>query len=128
MKKRTEILTCTEEGKVDVLVGTHALIQEDVVFSRLGLAVIDEQHRFGVRQRTDLGSIHPSPDVLVMTATPIPRSLALTLYGDLKISMIETMPPGRQNISTFYVPENKREGMILLGVNKGRQSVYFVAP
>ncbi|RDV84482.1 ATP-dependent DNA helicase RecG [Ammonifex thiophilus] len=90
-------------GDIDIVIGTHALIQEEVNFHRLGLVVIDEQHRFGVRQRTVLRQKGEAPDVLVMTATPIPRTLALTLYGDLDLSVIDSLPPGRQPVKTVWI-------------------------
>lgn len=100
--QRAEILDQTRRGDIDILVGTHALIQEDVTFANLGLVVIDEQHRFGVRQRAALAAKGDNPDTLVMTATPIPRTLALTAYGNLDISVIDQLPPAesrsRQNI------------------------------
>ncbi|HND56772.1 MAG TPA: ATP-dependent DNA helicase RecG, partial [Pirellulaceae bacterium] len=87
-------------GEIDVAVGTHALIQAGVVFPKLGLVVIDEQHRFGVVQRAELIRRGYNPDVLVMTATPIPRSLAMTVYGDLDVSVIDELPPGRTPVTT----------------------------
>ena len=87
-----------------MVIGTHALVQEDVAFRELGLAIIDEQHRFGVLQRATLRAKGLHPDVLVMTATPIPRTLALTTYGDLDVSVMREMPPGRQPIATTARP------------------------
>jgi len=98
-----------KSGEIDVVVGTHALIQEGVEFKKLGLCVIDEQHKFGVTQRGVLRKKGLNPDVLVMTATPIPRTLALTVYGDLDISIIRELPSGRKPISTYWVEEEKRE-------------------
>ena len=92
-----------------MVIGTHALVQEDVAFRELGLAVIDEQHRFGVLQRATLRAKGLHPDVLVMTATPIPRTLALTTYGDLDVSVMREMPPGRQPIATIARPESRRD-------------------
>jgi ATP-dependent DNA helicase RecG len=118
------------EGKIDAVVGTHALIQENVKFKNLGLAVIDEQHRFGVLQRAELQSRGYNIDVLVMTATPIPRSLAMTVYGDLDISIIDELPPGRSPVKTVVLGEDKREGIyrgIKREVDLGRQ-VYVVYP
>lgn len=96
-------------GEINVVVGTHALIQEEVKFNNLGLVIIDEQHRFGVRQRALLSQKGEAPDVLVMTATPIPRTLALTAYGDLDISIINEMPPGRKPVKTRYLPRSYRQ-------------------
>ncbi len=96
------------QGEIDLVVGTHALIQEGVEFARLGLAVVDEQHRFGVEQRAALRQKGQHPHLLVMTATPIPRTLALTLYGDLDLSVIDEMPPGRQEIKTRYLQPQQR--------------------
>jgi ATP-dependent DNA helicase RecG len=118
------------EGEIDAVIGTHALIQESVVFSKLGLAVIDEQHRFGVLQRAELRARGYNPDVLVMTATPIPRSLAMTVYGDLDVSVIDELPPGRTPIKTVVVGEDKRGGVyrgIVREIELGRQ-VYIVYP
>jgi ATP-dependent DNA helicase RecG len=111
-------------------VGTHALVQEATAFARLGLAVVDEQHRFGVEQRKALGAKGESPDVLLMTATPIPRSLALTLYGDLDLSVLDERPPGRQPITTALRPESARERVLQFidrELEKGRQA-YVVYP
>src|SRR5690606_19649923 len=108
-RERDELYERVADGEVDVLVGTHALIENDLEFKRLGLAVIDEQHRFGVEQRARLVQRGRNPHLLVMTATPIPRSLALTLYGDLDLSVIDELPPGRQPIKTRAVPPDKRE-------------------
>ena len=113
-----------------LVVGTHALVQEATLFARLGLAVVDEQHRFGVEQRKALGAKGESPDVLLMTATPIPRSLALTLYGDLDLSILDERPPGRQPITTALRPESARERVLQFvdrEVGKGRQA-YVVYP
>lgn len=118
------------EGDIDLIIGTHAIIQDAVKFSRLGLAVVDEQHRFGVLQRAQLRAAGYNPDILVMTATPIPRSLAMTVYGDLDVSTIDELPPGRTPIKTVVVGEDKREGVyrgIDREVSQGRQ-VYIVYP
>ena len=117
-------------GAAQIVVGTHALIEENVKFKRLGLAIIDEQHRFGVMQRSTLTSKGYEPDVLVMTATPIPRTLALTVYGDLDVSVIDEMPPGRSPIITrLYFETRRREAYQFLEseLKKGRQ-VYVVYP
>ena len=117
-------------GEWDVVIGTHALITEGVEYKKLGLTVTDEQHRFGVRQRTELSRKGEAPNVLVMSATPIPRTLSLILYGDLDISIIDELPPGRKGVKTRIVPEDKRQGMygfLRSEVQKGRQ-VYVVCP
>jgi ATP-dependent DNA helicase RecG len=117
-------------GQIDIVVGTHALIQEGIRFGNLGLVVIDEQHRFGVLQRAALRKKARNPDVLVMTATPIPRTLAMTLYGDLDYSVIDTLPPGRIPVETrLFHPAGKRliYEAISREVRKGRQ-VYVVYP
>src|ERR1043166_6125786 len=117
-------------GEVHAVIGTHALIQEAVKFGNLGLAVIDEQHRFGVMQRAELRSRGMNPDVLVMTATPIPRSLAMTVYGDLDVSIIDELPPGRTPIETMVFGEDQRlevKKLITREVKAGRQ-VYVVYP
>jgi ATP-dependent DNA helicase RecG len=117
-------------GDVHAIIGTHALIQESVQFHKLGLIVIDEQHRFGVLQRAELRARGFNPDVLVMTATPIPRSLAMTAYGDLDVSVIDELPPGRTPIKTVVVGEDQRAGVykgVEREVRAGRQ-VYVVYP
>ncbi|MDQ6785880.1 MAG: ATP-dependent DNA helicase RecG [Acidobacteriota bacterium] len=117
-------------GDVHAVIGTHAVIQDAVEFEKLGLAVIDEQHRFGVMQRAELTARGLRPDILVMTATPIPRSLAMTVYGDLEVSVIDELPPGRTPIKTVVVGEDKRDGVykgIEREVKLGRQ-VYIVYP
>lgn len=130
-KRRTEVLNALADGSVNIIVGTHALIEDNVVFKRLGLAVIDEQHRFGVAQRARLWkkSERP-PHILVMTATPIPRTLAMTLYGDLDVSVIDELPPGRKPIVTIHKYNNQMTSLyagIAKQINEGRQ-VYFVFP
>src|SRR5437763_11997754 len=117
-------------GEVHAVVGTHSLIQEAVSFTKLGLVVIDEQHRFGVLQRAALRERGFSPDVLVMTATPIPRSLAMTVYGDLDVSVIDELPPGRTPIKTVVVGEDQRGG-VYKGVERevrGGRQAYVVYP
>ncbi len=117
-------------GEVDIVVGTHALIQEGVAFYRLGLVVVDEQHRFGVLQRTALRQKAHNPHVLVMTATPIPRTLALTLYGDLDISVIDELPPGRQEIKTYLLGREHRQrayDFVRKQIQAGRQA-FIVCP
>jgi ATP-dependent DNA helicase RecG len=108
---RSEALEHIRSGEADIIIGTHALIQEDVDFKKLGLVVIDEQHRFGVLQRATLRNKGLSSDVLVMTATPIPRTLAMTVYGDLDVSVIDEMPPGKKPVRTVVMGENKREAV-----------------
>ena len=117
-------------GEINSVIGTHAVIQDSVEFEKLGLAVVDEQHRFGVVQRAQLRSRGFNPDILVMTATPIPRSLAMTVYGDLDVSIIDELPPGRTPVKTVVVGEDKREGVykgIEREIELGRQ-VYIVYP
>jgi len=99
-----------EKTNFDLLVGTHALIHKRARFKKLGLVIIDEQHRFGVKQRAKLIKKKTTPHLLTMTATPIPRTIALTLYGDLDLSVIDQLPPGRQVIKTWVVPPRKRKG------------------
>ena len=127
---RGRVLRALSRGEIDLLVGTHALIQEAVNFKSLGLAIVDEQHRFGVLQRDALRQKGTRPDTLVMTATPIPRSLALTLYGDLDLSVIDELPPGRQEIRTKVYPLGKRDAVyreVRKEVEAGRQA-YVVYP
>ncbi|HWX24904.1 MAG TPA: ATP-dependent DNA helicase RecG, partial [Vicinamibacteria bacterium] len=112
VKGRDETLRALASGKAQIVVGTHALIQEGVRFHRLGLAVVDEQHRFGVLQREDLMRKGYDSDVLVMTATPIPRTLALTAYGDLDTSIIDERPPGRTPIRTLHLPSSARREVV----------------
>ncbi len=118
-------------GKTDIVVGTHALIEDDVVFRSLGLAIIDEQHRFGVEQRSKLLNKGNNTHLLVMTATPIPRSLAMTLYGDLDISVIDEMPPGRKEIVTRWIKDDKRFELydfIKKRINEMGDQVYVIYP
>src|SRR5205085_8735280 len=112
-------------GLVKVVIGTHALLEADVEFAKLGLAVVDEQHRFGVEQRQKLLEKGGHPDVLVMTATPIPRTLALTVYGDLDVSVIDEMPPGRKPIVTKHVEQARVEqvySFLKKQIDTGRQA------
>ena len=131
--ERREIHAGLEDGSIGIIVGTHALIEDNVVFNNLGLAIIDEQHRFGVEQRAKLWrktTCGALPHVLVMTATPIPRTLAMTLYGDLDVSVIDELPPGRKPVRTMHVTEGKRPEMYQFMRNeiaKGRQ-VFIVYP
>lgn len=129
-KEKKQIINDIKMGNIDVIIGTHALIQEDVEFSNLGLVITDEQHRFGVRQRAILASKGKAPDILVMTATPIPRTLALILYGDLDISIIDELPAGRKKIQTYAVNSNMRKRVyefVKKQINQGRQA-YIVCP
>ncbi|HEX3033487.1 MAG TPA: ATP-dependent DNA helicase RecG, partial [Bacillota bacterium] len=129
-KAKQQLLADIRSGLVQIVIGTHALIQEGVEIKRLGLAIIDEQHRFGVRQRGLLQQKGYNPDVLVMTATPIPRTLALTVYGDLDLSVIDELPPGRKPVKTMWVTPAKSKSMYqFVGqqVAEGRQ-VYVVCP
>ena len=129
-KKKEDILQRLENGEIDIIIGTHALIEENVKFKNLGLVVTDEQHRFGVKQRSKIASKGNNPDVLVMTATPIPRTLALILYGDLDISIIDELPPNRKKIETFAVRKDMTDrvnAFIKKQIDEGRQA-YIVCP
>ena len=128
--EREQALRKIASGEAACVIGTHALIQESVRFSRLGLAVTDEQHRFGVQQRMSMQDKGVRPDVLVMSATPIPRTLALLLYGDLDLSVIDAMPPGRLPVRTRRIPEEKRKDMYayLIREAKADNRAYVVCP
>jgi ATP-dependent DNA helicase RecG len=130
-KERNVLLPDVQNGKIQILIGTHALIEDAVVFGNLGLVVIDEQHRFGVAQRAKLWEKNTfPPHILVMTATPIPRTLAMTLYGDLDVSVIDELPPGRKPIQTMHIYSAKRSGLynsVRRQLQQGRQ-VYIVYP
>lgn len=129
-KTRLEKLTRIKTGESNIIIGTHSLLQEDVIFSDLGLVVIDEQHKFGVDQRETIRSKGKNPDILAMTATPIPRTLCLTLYGDLTLVNIKTKPKGRKPIDTRWYKEDRRAGVynsIRKYVGSGRQC-YIVYP
>ena len=129
-KKKTEILEKLQNGEIDVLIGTHAILEENVIFKNLGLVVTDEQHRFGVKQRSTIAAKSQNPDVIAMSATPIPRTLALILYGDLDISIIDELPPNRKKIETFAVRKNMEErvnAFIAKQIDEGRQA-YIVCP
>lgn len=129
-KQKEKILEELKQGKIDIIIGTHALLQENVEFNKLGLVITDEQHRFGVRQRSIINLKGENPDILVMSATPIPRTLALILYGDLDISIIDELPPNRQKIDTFAVTSSKEErvnNFIKGQIDEGRQA-YVVCP
>jgi len=128
--RKQEIQQLIQNGEIDIIIGTHALIQKDVEFSRLGVAVVDEQHRFGVEQRSALRQKGANPHILVMTATPIPRTLALTLYGDLDLSAIDELPPGRQAIKTRWLQPRQRESayaFIRRQVSAGQQA-FIICP
>lgn len=124
------VLERVADGRIDLTIGTHALIQERTRFARLGLAVVDEQHRFGVVQRQALAQKGQRPDLLVMTATPIPRSLALTVYGDLDVSLVDEMPPGRGPVETRVLSENHRDEAVALVRERLRRGgrAYVVFP
>jgi len=129
-REKTQLKKLMAEGLVHIGIGTHALIEEDVEWKHLGLAIVDEQHRFGVMQRLRLATKGTHPDVLVMTATPIPRTLALTIYGDLDVSVIDEMPPGRRPIQTKHVKDERIEsvyGFLKQQIIAGRQA-YVVYP
>lgn len=129
-KKKQDILKRLENGEINILIGTHAILEENVIFKNLGLVVTDEQHRFGVKQRTAIVQKGQNPDVLVMTATPIPRTLALILYGDLDISIIDELPPNRKKIDTFAVTkglEQRVNNFMKKQIDEGRQG-YIVCP
>lgn len=129
-KQKRIALEKVKSGETDIIIGTHALLEENVEFNKLGLVVTDEQHRFGVKQRSMIVSKGNNPDVLVMTATPIPRTLALILYGDLDISIIDELPPNRKKIETIAVSKKMEErvnNFIKQEISKGRQA-YIVCP
>ena len=129
-KNKQEMKKRLADGEIDILIGTHAMLEEDVIFKNLGLVVTDEQHRFGVKQRAKIASKGKNPDVIVMSATPIPRTLALILYGDLDISIIDELPPNRKKIDTFAVTkqlEERLNGFIAKQIKAGRQC-YIVCP
>lgn len=129
-KQKRLVLSDLADGLIDIIVGTHSLISENVAFHKLGLVVTDEQHRFGVRQRSDLLAKGDNPHLMVMSATPIPRTLALMIYGDLDISIIDELPPGRQIVDTFLIDESKRlraYNFLIKHIEEGRQC-YIVCP
>ncbi len=131
-KEKKETLELIKSGKADIIIGTHALISEDVTYKNLGLVITDEQHRFGVNQRGNLKNKGITPDILYMSATPIPRTYALTLYGDMDISSIKTMPKGRKPVETILLGNSKEDinkylRMMLDEMKKGHQ-IYAVAP
>ena len=127
---KDDIYTMLGAGAIDIIIGTHALIQSPVDIPKLALVVVDEQHRFGVMQRASLSEKGARPHVLAMSATPIPRSLALTVYGDLDVSVIDEMPPGRESIRTRWVQSDRRDaayGFVRKEVEAGRQA-FIVCP
>jgi ATP-dependent DNA helicase RecG len=126
-KKKREVYQRIVRGESQIIIGTHALIEQGVKFSNLALAVIDEQHKFGVMQRAKLRKKGENLDILVMTATPIPRTLTLTVYGDLDVSIIDQLPPGRRKILTQRLSEEEAYQMVIDGVRKGQQA-YIVYP
>ncbi len=129
-KRRRELLGSLEAGEIDILVGTHALIQDEVNFNRLGLVITDEQHRFGVEQRRVLREKGENPDVLFMTATPIPRTLAITVFGEMDVSVIDEMPAGRKVIETYWAKHDMLERILAFiekELTKGRQA-YVICP
>ncbi|WP_078395406.1 ATP-dependent DNA helicase RecG [Shouchella patagoniensis] len=129
-KKRRELLSKIESGEVDIVIGTHALIQDDVRFHSLGLVITDEQHRFGVEQRRILRDKGENPDVLFMTATPIPRTLAISVFGDMDVSVLDELPAGRKPIETYWVQHDLLERVlefIRKEVEQGRQA-YVICP
>ncbi|MFA7168002.1 MAG: ATP-dependent DNA helicase RecG [Sphaerochaetaceae bacterium] len=129
-KQRSELLEHIKNGEVDIVIGTHALFSKEVEFHNLGYVIIDEQHRFGVDQRLALTGKARIPDLLLMTATPIPRTLSLTVFGSVNVSTLKTMPPGRKPVTTYLVRESSRERMyqsIAVELKRGHQA-YFVYP
>ncbi|WP_240375266.1 ATP-dependent DNA helicase RecG [Bacillus piscicola] len=129
-KKRQEVTTALASGDIHIIVGTHALIQDDVVFHRLGLVITDEQHRFGVEQRRVLRNKGTEPDVLFMTATPIPRTLAISVFGDMDVSVIDELPAGRKQIKTYWVKHQQLERVLQFidkEIQSGRQA-YVICP
>ncbi|MCC7474324.1 MAG: ATP-dependent DNA helicase RecG [Pirellulales bacterium] len=129
-KERTAALQQIAAGEIDLVIGTHAIVQEDVQFAKLGLVVIDEQHKFGVRQRAALRQGDQSPHYLVMTATPIPRTISMTLFGDLDVTTLREMPPGRQEVRTYVVgpAEHARWWQFVRGKLQAGRQAYVVAP
>jgi len=129
-KAKKEMKEKIRQGDINIIIGTHALIQKDVIFHKAGLIVIDEQHRFGVEQRAELSRKNKNPDLLYLSATPIPRSLALTVYGDLEVSIIDEMPPGRKPIKTLWHNSEKSKIVyekVLEQLKTGSQ-IYIVCP
>lgn len=129
-KTRRSILEQLAAGEIDLAIGTHALLSPDISYQNLGLVVTDEQHRFGVNQRAALGAKGENPHLLVMSATPIPRTMALVLYGEMDVSVVDELPPGRKPVATRIVPERKREGLygFLRATVEAGQQIYVVCP
>lgn len=129
-KERRELLSHLKSGKIDCIVGTHALIQEDVVFHHLGLIIIDEQHRFGVNQRKALREKGKHPDVLFMTATPIPRTLSMTAYGEMDVTAINEMPPGRLPVKTYWIRKKQLEQLMsnIMKELENKSQIYVISP
>lgn len=128
--KKKDIIEALTNGEIDIIIGTHALLEENVVFSKIGMIITDEQHRFGVRQRYTLMTKGNRPHTIVMSATPIPRTLSMILYGDLNISIIDELPPGRKEVETFHINSSYLERMynfLRQQIKSGRQ-VYYVCP
>ena len=128
--RKRNVYEALENGEIDIIIGTHALISEKVVFKALGLVITDEQHRFGVAQRAALISKGDSPHIMVMSATPIPRTLALMIFGDLELSVLDEMPPGRQKVDTYFIDSSKRTrayGFLKKHIENGNQC-YIVCP
>jgi ATP-dependent DNA helicase RecG len=129
-RERRDALDALRNGDIDLVVGTQALVQEDVQFARLGLVVVDEQHKFGVHQRARVRRLGVDPHYLIMTATPIPRTVALSVFGDLDVTIIRQLPPGRQAVATRWIPEGQRERVwekLREGLRQGRQG-YLICP
>ena len=129
-REKKKLYSALEDGRIQLVIGTHALLSEKVAFRNLGLVITDEQHRFGVGQRSALAQKGASPHLLVMSATPIPRTLALMVYGDLDISVLDELPPGRQKIETFLISPDKRQrafGYVQKHLDQGRQG-YLICP
>ena len=130
IKEKTKVLEGIKDGSIDIIIGTHALLSKSVEFKNLGLIITDEQHRFGVRQRGLLELKGENPDMIVMSATPIPRTLSLVLYGDLDISLIDELPPNRRKIETYHIGTDKKKRLFKFVkklINDGRQA-FFVCP
>ncbi len=129
-KRKNELIEKIKDGSIDIIIGTHALLNDEIMFKNLGLIITDEQHRFGVKQRGKIKAKGDNADMIVMSATPIPRTLSLVLYGDLDISVIDELPPNRKKIETYFIRSSKKERLFKFVkelIDKGRQA-YFVCP